>query len=215
MTNSWDSGLTQDPVTSRSSGFIVIVLRSAWPDSHVRKLVGVYSLSTGSWRQVEHDPKMISSILPYRHMTLYMNGLFFWLAADEDDDDDNRIVAFDFSTEVFNMTPLPDKSVIGSWRSLVVLNGFIAMVIYSSLSDNLGFDIWVLLEFGVEESWTKLLTIDPSLDLKRPLLFWKCGQILMENTKGQLVLYDPFTQTTKNVQLDGHEGPLRVVPCTV
>ena len=100
---------------------------------------------------------------------------------------------------------------IGLWRSLVVLNGFIAMVIYSSMSDNLGFDIWVLLEFGVKESWTKLITIDPSLDLKRPLLFWKSGQIFMENTKGQLVLYDPFTQATKNVQLDGHKGSVRVV----
>ena len=95
---------------------------------------------------------------------------------------------------------------IGLWQSLVVLNGFIAMVIYSSMSDNLGFDIWVLLEFGVKESWTKLITIDPSLDLKRPLLFWKSGQIFMENTKGQLVLYGPFTQATKNVQLDGYKG---------
>ena len=92
-----------------------------------------------------------------------------------------------------------------------MLNGFIAMVIYSSMSDNLGFDIWVLLEFGVKESWTKLITIDPSLDLKRPLLFWKSGQIFMENTKGQLVLYDPFTQATKNVQLDGYKGSVRVV----
>ena len=92
-----------------------------------------------------------------------------------------------------------------------MLNGFIAMVIYSSMSDNLGFDIWVLLEFGVKESWTKLITIDPLLDLKRPLLFWKSGQIFMENTKGQLVLYDPFTQATKNVQLDGHKGSVRVV----
>ena len=92
-----------------------------------------------------------------------------------------------------------------------MLNGFIAMVIYSSMSDNLGFDIWVLLEFGVKESWTKLITIDPSLDLKRPLLFWKSGQIFMENTKGQLALYDPFTQATKNVQLDGYKGSVRVV----
>ena len=92
-----------------------------------------------------------------------------------------------------------------------MLNGFIAMVIYSSVSDNSGFDIWVLLEFGVKESWTKLITIDPSLDLKRPLLFWKSGQIFMENTKGQLVLYDPFTQATKNVQLDGYKGSVRVV----
>ena len=59
-----------------------------------------------------------------------------------------------------------------------MLNGFIAMVIYSSMSDNLGFDIWVLLEFGVKESWTKLITIDPLLDLKRPLLFWKNGRFL-------------------------------------
>ena len=92
-----------------------------------------------------------------------------------------------------------------------MLNGFIAMVIYSSMSDNLGFDIWFLLEFGVKESWTKLITIDPSLDLKRPLLFWKSGQIFMENTKGQLALYDPFTQATKNVQLDGYKGSVRVV----
>ena len=33
----------------------------------------------------------------------------------------------------------------------------------------------------------------------------------MENTKGQLVLYDPFTQATKNVQLDGYKGSVRVV----
>ena len=39
--------------------------------------VGVYSLSIGSWRQVKHDPKMISGILPYQHMTAYINGLFF------------------------------------------------------------------------------------------------------------------------------------------
>lgn len=39
--------------------------------------VGVYSLSIGSWREVKHDPKMIYGILPYRHMTAYMNGLFF------------------------------------------------------------------------------------------------------------------------------------------
>ena len=79
--------MTQDPMTLRSFGFIVIVLRSAWPDSHVNYTlakwelggegVGVYSLSIGSWREVKHDPKMIYGILPYRHMTAYMNGLFF------------------------------------------------------------------------------------------------------------------------------------------
>lgn len=74
------------------------------------------------------------------------------------------------------MTPLPDKSVIGVWRSLMVLNGFIAMVIFSSMSDNLGFDIWVLLEFGVKESWTKLITNDPLLDLETPFLFGSVGR---------------------------------------
>ena len=65
-----------------------------------------------------------------------------------------------------------------------MLNGFIAMVIYSSMSDNLGFDIWVLLEFGVMESWTKLITIDPSLDLKRPCCFGRVGRFLWKIQKG-------------------------------
>ena len=87
MKNLWDSGLTQDPMTLRSFGFIVIVLRSAWLDSHINYTlakwelvgegVGVYSLSIDSRREVKHDPKKISGILPYRHMTAYMNGLFF------------------------------------------------------------------------------------------------------------------------------------------
>jgi len=72
-------------------------------------------------------------------------------------------------------------------------------------------EIWVLLEFGVKESWTRLSTVGLSMDLERPLGLWKRGELLMVNSEGQLVLYDPLTHTKKNLQVDGIERTFQIV----
>ena len=56
------------------------------------------------------------------------------------------------------------------------------------------------------------------MDLERPLGFWKRGELLMVNSEGQLVLYDPLTDTKKNLQVDGVERTFQIVlhtPSTV
>jgi hypothetical protein len=72
-------------------------------------------------------------------------------------------------------------------------------------------EIWVLLEFGVKESWTRLATIGLSMDLERPLGLWKRGELFMVNSEGQLVLYDPFTQTKKSLQIHGIDRTFQIV----
>jgi hypothetical protein len=87
------------------------------------------------------------------------------------------------------MTPLPDGGHLSEYdyflgNSITFLNGHVSLLAFSGSKMNPkcpDLDIWVLLEFGVKESWTRLTTIGISIDLKRPLGFWKRGELLMVN----------------------------------
>nr|XP_023889660.1 F-box/kelch-repeat protein At3g23880-like [Quercus suber] len=169
----------------------------------------VYRLGPGLEKQFDTllDLNMLNIFVPYERAKVYDDGFFYWWLGPNKDYDE-RIVSFDCRNEVFRMTPLPDKSVIGHWhegcRSLMVLNGFVAMAVFPiRRKKKVSFSMWVLLEFGVKESWTRLFRIGHCFDLEWPLCFCKNGELFMENREGQLVLYDPFTQTTKNLQLNG------------
>ena len=204
---------------STSNDFKVVRLlnvqsRSASNLLHISQEAEVYSVSSGSWRQL--DPQVAR--VPYgihtqSRATMYLDGNFFWCATPLplDNNEDEKIVRFDFASEVFKSTSFPDASVIGE-TALTALNGSIAMLVYpfGKEVEMLCFDIWVLLEFGVRESWTKLIKIGPSLDLERPLGFWGYGRMFMESKEGQLVLYDPSTNTGKIFPFDGLKGSLQV-----
>ena len=41
------------------------------------------------------------------------------------------------------------------------------------------FDIWVMREYGVEDSWTKQLVVGPLLRIQKPLPFAKNGELLL------------------------------------
>ena len=67
-------------------------------------------------------------------------------------------------------------------------------------------------EFGVEESWTKLITIGPLTQINRPLGFWKNEySLFLENTDGQLVLYDFSTQEMTDLHIDGIPSSLQML----
>ncbi|KAG6677354.1 hypothetical protein I3843_14G021300 [Carya illinoinensis] len=176
----------------------------------------VYSMRDGSWRLLDLlMPVNIYSDSP----TVALGGLFLWYLGfhyDEATDEDESIFAFDFSDEVFRKTRFPDASVFRDYgqcaRTLTGLKGSIAMLVFPRAPSNTNFclDLWVLLEFGIKESWTRLISIGPLLDVERPLGFWNNGQLFLENSEGQLVLYDPYTEIKKNLQIEGVKGSLEV-----
>lgn len=167
----------------------------------------VYSISSGCWRKLHVDVPRNMSFNSPREVMAYIKGVCFWLRMSLVENIES-IVAFDMTQEVFKSTPLPDASVIGdlygTHKCLTGLNDSLAFILFPQRQNTEKcLDIWVLSEFGVKESWTKLVTIRTFFsDLERPLGFWKNGELFMENAEGQLVLYDLFTQTVRNLHVD-------------
>ncbi|XP_059439385.1 F-box/kelch-repeat protein At3g23880-like [Corylus avellana] len=152
----------------------------------------VYTLSADSWKKV--DIPLSVTIDRFYAPMIYINGMAFWRAYA---DDWEGVLSFDMSDEVFLKTPLPLLYI----RDFFVLNESTTLAVGVIAED--GFDIWLLLEVGVKDSWSKLFTIGPFTDIMRPLGFWKNGIMFLEKCDGQMVLYDPSTKQMTDLLL-GH-----------
>ncbi|KAF5207277.1 F-box protein [Thalictrum thalictroides] len=132
----------------------------------------IYSLTTDSWSARED---VVLPVVPVRRIidsikTPFHNGKYFcWLGEIDQTEENftNIIISFDFSNDVLGTMPLPE-SVICSYNKCLPMNTNMTiatlrdkLVCIDRLRDSLGdsFDIWILNEFGVKESWNKLYTI--------------------------------------------------------
>ncbi|XP_062161894.1 F-box/kelch-repeat protein At3g06240-like [Alnus glutinosa] len=169
----------------------------------------VYTLSADSWRR--GDSPMCCALNPYIcGLNTYVNGMASW---DARVDDWKGVLSFDMSNEVFLKTWLPDVLMVdglNSERDFFLLNESIAMAVTILVGDGPNgdwdahmwesfFDIWLLLEVGVKDSWTKLFTIGPFKEIERPLGFWKNETMFLVKDDEQLVLYDPLTKEMSNL----------------
>ncbi|XP_059460670.1 F-box/kelch-repeat protein At3g23880-like [Corylus avellana] len=178
--------------------------------------VDIYSLRCGSWRQLDVGVPLTLIYDDWRSAAL--DGVFLWYGDDEYKEHSEIIVAFDFSNEEFRTMLFPDFCDYGECtRTVTELKGSLAMLVFPNDDGkkHMYLDIWVMLEFGVRESWTRLLSINLPVHLERPLGFWKNGELFMENRKRQLVLYDLLTQTAKELQFKGSWGTFEVVELRV
>ncbi|XP_062162393.1 F-box/kelch-repeat protein At3g23880-like [Alnus glutinosa] len=166
----------------------------------------VYSLRADSWRKVDGPPCFLSTC--HIGSGTYINGMTSWLAYENDCK--LFVLSFDMSNEVFLKTPLPDTYREGG-EELFVLNELIVITIPMTIDEQyfeLIYDIWVLLEIGVKDSWTKLFTIGPFIEINDigwpgPLGFWKNDIMLIVKSDGQLALYDPSSKQLTNLQIHG------------
>lgn len=63
--------------------------------------------------------------------------------------------------------------------------------------------VWVMKEYGVAESWTKLYTISIPERLTRTIGFRKDGEVLLQLRNKELVSYDPVTGNVKDLGIFG------------
>ncbi|KAF5186647.1 F-box family protein [Thalictrum thalictroides] len=137
-----------------------------------RVRVEVYSLNMDSWR-------VLDVVLPIDiHIasdprTPYRDGIYCWSGWDSFMENGsviyrNSILSFDFTKEVFGTMPMPDVysfvrgSLVRCSLKLALLRENIACFEWvrdPPKTDNWHCKIWVLNEYGVKESWTKLYTV--------------------------------------------------------
>ncbi|KAL7128921.1 hypothetical protein ABFS83_13G027200 [Erythranthe nasuta] len=182
------------------------------------QLVEIFSLETWSWRkwgEVDLTPPHVfpSTTCP----SVFSNGVVHWLSED-DSFRRSSILAFDVGDEVLGDVMLPDELAACVYESVVMLRIF---VIGESLGavkydrDNTSCDVWVMKEYCVRESWTKLYTIRLLNVVSRVIGFWKSGEALLFldrqgiapytdcSVRFCLVVYNPDSRQTKDLGIYG------------
>nr|GEU34276.1 hypothetical protein [Tanacetum cinerariifolium] len=122
----------------------------------------VYSLKLNVWQNVEHD-------FPYCTQRVYCNapmshsvcvgGAIHWSLLRKDDLHQNHVlVAFDLASQSFRSVPQPHYTALYMSIDVGILGGCLCLV--GIPEEDIDYvDIWMMKEYGVKESWMKLLTI--------------------------------------------------------
>ena len=141
----------------------------------------VYTLSSDSWRKVEislRSKVVVSGIEP---SPLFFSGALHWFAYHTEGEDPTMILSFDVDNEKFGEMAIPD----GDAASLFVFKGNLAFISCRYLENDDGLQsahclIWVMRDYGVDESWNKLFSIRfESADI----IFYGCtehGELLLD-----------------------------------
>ncbi|KAK7308800.1 hypothetical protein RJT34_05048 [Clitoria ternatea] len=174
----------------------------------------IYSLRSSSWRKLDVD-------IPYHSeetsgFSLYLNEIchwYGWTAPGWVNNAQLCLVSFNLRNEVVVITHIPFSQRRNRFRvehHLDELNGSIAYI--QHYLNGKSFDIFVLGELGVKESWTKLFTFSPS---PCPEIFLgvvkKCGIVVFLGTyyggteygDQEITWIDLSTQVIQGVSIKG------------
>ncbi|XP_019153163.1 PREDICTED: F-box protein CPR30-like [Ipomoea nil] len=180
--NSYKLGFGMDP---SNGNYKVVWIRDYWDPIadawHSPAIISVYTLTTDSWKHFE-ELHICSRILGKSCCNAYLDGFYYWRA-----NNNGKIVSFDMGNEVFReiQTPETFKSTQGD---LALYNDSVAMFLYESMNMQTSIDVWVM---DRAMCWTKMASLGPFLNIKRPLGYGKNGEVLLEIVNSELHMYDP------------------------
>lgn len=150
----------------------------------------VYTMSLDSWhyKRVNYP----YDYLRLRNRSVAIKGFVHWVS---------DIVWFDLREEVFGDTSVPDSCGFGDGieRELLERKGSLCMIVYTNRYEEMDrrcIEIWVMSEYGVEESWSRMFTIAPFTVEVKALGSWTNGGfIFRERFRGgdKIISYDPCT----------------------
>ncbi|XP_059650940.1 F-box/kelch-repeat protein At3g06240-like [Cornus florida] len=167
--------------------------------------VDIFSLSTGTWRNISHLG--LQHTIWERASQAFLNGATHWFACNltKGSKSVNLIVSFHMGDEVFSEIKAPGSIVHNNWLQRYRVAKFQESL--SLIDMDTGANrcyVWVMKEYGVSESWTNLFNIDLSGGLgNRVAGFTRKGEVLFAKKTGHLVAYDPETEQVMHVHFRG------------
>ncbi|KAG8385826.1 hypothetical protein BUALT_Bualt03G0085600 [Buddleja alternifolia] len=174
----------------------------------------IYGLKSNSWRTIKSFPYSLPFLRG--HWRVLVNGALHTLAGGSPGDVHGaRIMGFSVESEEHYEVKMPYG--IQIWKvdlSLDVIEGRLAMI----CATRSRVVMWVMKEYGVKESWMKLLTIAPPAiekhDIMKPLVYSKEGdKVLLNCDDKKLIWYDLKKRTVEDVTVDGQPFVFYAEPC--
>ncbi|XP_021831966.1 F-box/kelch-repeat protein At3g23880-like [Prunus avium] len=138
-------------------------------DDEMPTLAEVYSLATGTWRSLGCVSP--ACLIDKAASSAFVNGVLHWpVVCQTDVDSYYFILTFDLGKEVFSQIPMPkiiqwnfklglQLSVSDNRKSIALFMMPNNLFMDYGREDSV-LDIWVMKEYGREESWTKLITLN-------------------------------------------------------
>ncbi|KAJ9554352.1 hypothetical protein OSB04_018397 [Centaurea solstitialis] len=173
--------------------------------------VEVYSMRNGSWKLIESRlPSHVRGIVDEQVVCADgYDGRLHWIGSTVNGNK-QTMVTFDLGVEAFGEIPLPNSVVSFNGRrwngGLGIYSGKLCVMSSHKLND---FEVWVMNEYGVAESWTKLRVFSDFGDVIEPYGFTTTNKFLFSTRSGsggwlcsdnydQLNIYDPDADTVKS-----------------
>ncbi|KAL4342848.1 hypothetical protein HN51_061157 [Arachis hypogaea] len=136
------SGFGYDHVTHSYKVVVVLYIKNHEFDSRV------HTLGSDSWRRIQHFPLSSTACCPGR----FVSGMLNWL-------DKNRfIVSLDLALESYRRISLPDFGGNNTDEFELTLEVFKNSLCVLSCCSHFT-DVWIMKDYGIAESWTKLLCV--------------------------------------------------------
>ncbi|XP_019166978.1 PREDICTED: F-box/kelch-repeat protein At3g23880-like [Ipomoea nil] len=125
-------------------------------------VVLVYSFMLGSWKRSDRG---FSSGFVYPRIAVFVSGSLNWCSNNNLDDSDWNwnIISFNLTTETTKAIALPSHE-----HGAAICVGESRGLLFAGFHLKRQMEVWVMNEFGVEESWTKLVCIS-NLPVHHPL----------------------------------------------
>ncbi|XVE51001.1 hypothetical protein DITRI_Ditri02bG0002400 [Diplodiscus trichospermus] len=181
--------------------------------------VKVYSLKNNFWRKITKLPRYLRFMFQFffhllhrRGYGVLAGGVLHWVMPPRIElGMRNRIVGFDLGTEEFVEVPQPECANRNYMLDVGVLEGCLCAICNY---DQVTADVWVMKEYGVKESWTRLLSVQKArsintLTFLRPLAYSKYrDKVLLEINNQKFVWYDLEKKKMRSVKIGGRPGTL-------
>ncbi|KAK2654291.1 hypothetical protein Ddye_014147 [Dipteronia dyeriana] len=173
------------------------------------QIVDVYSLRKNSWTTIKYD--LCIQFMIGNGTGISLNGAIHW--AKHNSRRAAEIIAFDLVEEKFKTLPLPSVPEEEYRYSLLgVFRGYLCSS--KANRSNNSWQFWIMKEYGVKESWTRILKVDLtgfSFCHLQPLCYLKDSNKVVlykytefgVNTYERLVFYNQEYQKVKEIDVDG------------
>ncbi|KAM3222989.1 F-box/kelch-repeat protein like [Capsicum annuum] len=139
----------------------------------------ILSLKSGSWREIDNHTRGSCS----SGGLAFVRGAFHWIL--KDDLLKYFVISFNISNEVYGEISLPEEICnicIGGYviSSVSILQGMLCAYCTCRDTEADTFKLWIMKDYGVKESWTKLFTMrEAHLLFAAPRYMFVDGEVLL------------------------------------